>query len=261
MPRKKEINIQYSTCKQSLCYSIFKWPQKILKADGALILPGFILFSLPYLTICLLSICWSSPKLTNSLIQHCHCLSPSDRLLLRKDFLQFHLCLKRQPAEHSCESQEVCLKFEASWGKEQIFWKLCSQNTVCECTYKKEMGYFWSAMTQDSLNHLISYGSDLLSDVLRLCSTSEVVGQKKGAKQKLNCKEYILKWKKRIDTYKDGAWELMSRWDCHNFCSENCFCYNMYHKIQFSKRAAAIGLFASFSSPLCRILPKEQCVH
>lgn len=56
------------------------------------------------------------------------------------------------------------------------------------------MGYFWSAVTQDSLNHLISYGSDLLSGVvLRPCSTSEVVGPKKRAKQKLNCKEYILK--------------------------------------------------------------------
>jgi len=49
-------------------------------------------------------------------------------------------------------------------------------------------------MTPDLLNHLISYGSDLLSVmILRFCSAAEVVGQKKGAKKNLSCKEYLLK--------------------------------------------------------------------
>lgn len=75
--------------------------------------------------------------------------------------------------------------------------------------------------------------------ILRFCSAAEVVGQKKGAKQKLRCKEYLLKWKKRIDfdklSYKYSISDLVPPWDSCNFYSENCYCYNMFHKIQFKK--------------------------
>lgn len=69
---------------------------------------------------------------------------------------------------------------------------------------------------------------------------SEVVGQKKGAKHKLNCKEYILKWKMKekntlTNWYKDRTSDLVPPWDCCNVCSDNRYCYNTFHKIQLKR--------------------------